>query len=192
MDSLSYKVAILVTNIKKATLPVYYNFMQSAKGHNFMRKFGPFVVCMFFATQLLHAFLFFTVFGPALQEKLVDYGPLAGIMQVIGWFFFYRVTYLYYRVTSSSPGIPSKDLNQRVKEGEVVPNPDLPVDQDLVKTYSKDMGELKRYTQIADNDIEIFENALSQLPEEERTVCTKCKYVKPLRTHHCSVCNQCV
>ena len=66
MDSLSYKVAILVTNIKKATLPAYYNFMQSAKGHNFMRKFGPFVVFMFFATQLLHAFLFYTVFGPAL------------------------------------------------------------------------------------------------------------------------------
>ena len=50
MDEVSNKVAILVTNLKKATLPVYYNFMQSAKGHNFMRKFGPFVVFMFFST----------------------------------------------------------------------------------------------------------------------------------------------
>lgn len=98
------------------------------------------------------------------------------------------MTYLYYRVTTSCPGVPSKDLNQRVQEG-VVPNPELPVDKDLVKTYSRDIAEIMRYTQIADNDIEIFENALSQLPESEGTVCAKCKYVKPIRTHHCSVCN---
>ena len=50
MDRFSNKVAILVTDFKKATLPTYYRFMESAKGHNFMRKFGPFVVFMFFAT----------------------------------------------------------------------------------------------------------------------------------------------
>ena len=50
MNEFSTKVAIAVCDLKKATLPVYYNFMQSAKGHNFMRKFGPFVVFMFFAT----------------------------------------------------------------------------------------------------------------------------------------------
>lgn len=22
--------------------------------------------------------------------------------------------------------------------------------------------------------------------------CTKCEYVKPLRSHHCSICNECV
>ena len=76
MDALSTKVSIFVTDFKKATLPVYYKFMQSARGHNFMRKFGPFVVFMFFATQLLHAFLFYTVFGPALSKKYKDYGIL--------------------------------------------------------------------------------------------------------------------
>lgn len=67
MDAITNKVAILICDLKKATLPVYYNFMQSAQGHNFMRKFGPVVVFGFFATQLLHAFLFFTVFGPSLS-----------------------------------------------------------------------------------------------------------------------------
>ena len=114
MDNISLKVAILVTDLKKATLPVYYNFMQSAKGHNLMRKVGPVVMCMFFATQLLHGLLFFTVFGPALSEKYKEYDPLPSLLKVIGWFFFYRVTYLYYRVTSSSPGVPNKDLNVRV------------------------------------------------------------------------------
>ena len=67
MDAVSNKVAIMVCDLKKATLPVFYRYMESARGHNFMRKFGPFVVFMFFATQLLHGFLFFTVFGPSLS-----------------------------------------------------------------------------------------------------------------------------
>lgn len=115
MDAFGNKVAVLITNIKKVTLPTYYGFMESARGHNFMRKLGPVVVFMFFATQLLHAVLFFTVFGPALSEKYKDYGPLAPLLKAIGWFFFYRVTYLYYRVTTSSPGIPNKDLHPNVK-----------------------------------------------------------------------------
>lgn len=30
------------------------------------------------------------------------------------------------------------------------------------------------------------------MPEQENAFCKRCKFVKPLRTHHCSVCDQCV
>ena len=54
------------------------------------------------------------------------------------------------------------------------------------------MAELLRYSQIAERDFETYENAMRTLPEEEAQYCTKCDFVKPLRTHHCSKCNTCV
>lgn len=54
------------------------------------------------------------------------------------------------------------------------------------------MAEILRYSPIAVADSETFENTMSQLPESENAMCRKCKFVKPLRTHHCSVCNKCV
>ena len=66
------------------------------------------------------------------------------------------------------------------------------IDVAVAKRYSTDMAEILRYSQIASADFETFENALSQLDESENVFCKRCKFVKPLRTHHCSVCNQCV
>ena len=80
-------------------------------------------------------------------------------MKILGWFFFYRVTYLYYRVTTSTPGYANKELKKRQRDQK--PNPSLPIDKDLEKTYSRDIAELLRYSQISETDTEIFENALS-------------------------------
>ena len=68
----------------------------------------------------------------------------------------------------------------------------LPVDKGITKDYSADIAEILRYSSIVTDDFETFENAMAQLPEEEGAFCQKCKFVKPLRTHHCSVCNACV
>ena len=78
-----------------------------------MRKIGPVVVELFYTTQILHAILFYNVFTPALSQKFADYEPFPTLMKILGWFFFYRVTYLYYRVTTSTPGYASKELKKR-------------------------------------------------------------------------------
>mmetsp|Transcript_44675 Transcript_44675/g.59271 ORF Transcript_44675/g.59271 Transcript_44675/m.59271 type:complete len:93 (-) Transcript_44675:866-1144(-) len=77
-----------------------------------MRTYGPIIAVGFYMTQLLHAFLFFTVFGPALHEQFASYPTLAYWWQLLGWFLCYKVTYLYYRVSTSSPGVPSEQLKK--------------------------------------------------------------------------------
>ena len=59
-------------------------------------------------------------------------------------------------------------------------------------SYSDDMAEILRYTSIATSDFETYEKAMRDLPATEAAICKKCDFVKPLRTHHCSVCNKCV
>jgi hypothetical protein len=54
------------------------------------------------------------------------------------------------------------------------------------------MAELLRYSPVVKYDFETFEQAIALSPKEEGIFCDKCELMKPLRTHHCSVCNQCV
>ena len=144
MDIVVRKVSLLITGFKKATLPVYYNFIQSTRGHGCMRKVGPVVMVLFYATQLLHAFLFYTVFMPCLDQKFAEYEPFPTLMKILGWFFCYRVTYLYYRVTTSSPGYAEEE--HRLHAKEQTPNHAIPLDKDLENIYSRDIAELLRYS----------------------------------------------
>ena len=116
------------------------------------------------------------------------------IVQIIGWLLWLKVTYLYYRVSSTSPGIPKYDLKAKYSKMKTKKEIDtnLPLDQTVAKKYSKDIAEVVRYSPIAAQDFEHFQSVLKNLPAEEKAFCTKCNFVKPLRAHHCSVCNQCV
>ncbi len=55
-----------------------------------------------------------------------------------------------------------------------------PLDQDLSSKFSQDLAETKRYSDIVDYQTIARTSGLK---------CHKCKEFKPLRTHHCSVCN---
>ena len=117
MDELAVKVSIFVCDVKKAILPRFYAKLQSAGGHNCMRTYGPIIAVCFYLSQALHAFLFFMVFGPALHEKFPKHPLLAYLLQLVGWLFCFKVTYLYYRVNTSSAGSPSDVLTQKKKRG---------------------------------------------------------------------------
>ena len=128
-----------------------------------MRTWGPIISMGFYTTQILHAVLFATVFGPALHEKCEDYPGLAYLLQALGWFLSFKVTYLYYRVNTSSPGVPSKVLKQnKGSKPEKKPHDEkLTIDEDLAKRYSRDIAEILRYSPIAGADFETFENAMA-------------------------------
>ena len=113
MDQLSGKVSVFVCEVKKAILPRFYNSLQSHSGHNCMRKTGPIIAAGFYATQFLHAFLFYTVFGPALHEKFAEMPIVAYIIEVFGWLLCLKVTYMYYKVNTTSPGVPNKIFGQK-------------------------------------------------------------------------------
>ena len=66
MDELATNVSVAVCEVKKSILPRFYNSLQSKSGHSCMRTYGPIIAIGFYLTQALHAFLFLTVFGPAL------------------------------------------------------------------------------------------------------------------------------
>lgn len=55
-----------------------------------------------------------------------------------------------------------------------------PLNEDLVKKFSYDLAETKRFS----NLVEYF-----NLEKITGLKCHKCKEFKPLRAHHCSVCN---
>ena len=61
----------------------------------------------------------------------------------------------------------------------------------MVKKYSIDMAEILRYSPLAVHDFDTLEQAIALVPEEEGLFCQKCRLIKPLRAHHCSVCNRC-
>ena len=110
MDEFAGKVSVAICNVKKAILPKFYNKLQSQSGHQCMRTYGPLIAIGFYMTQVLHAILFFFVFGPALKIHFANYPAVAYLGQAIGWFLCFKVTYLYYRVNQSSPGVPAKEL----------------------------------------------------------------------------------
>jgi palmitoyltransferase len=53
------------------------------------------------------------------------------------------------------------------------------------------MAELLRYSPLAVHDFDSFDQAMALVPEEEGLFCQKCRLMKPLRAHHCSVCDRC-
>lgn len=128
-----------------------------------MRYYGPMIAFGFYMTQILHAILFYTVFGPALCNQFVNYPNLALFINALGWILCFKVTYLYYRVSTTSPGVPSKDLCQAPStlDGQKACGEKLNIDVAVAKRYSTDMAEILRYSQIASADFETFENALS-------------------------------
>lgn len=124
-----------------------------------MRTYGPLISIGFYMAQLLHAFLFYQVFGPALHSQFVNYPAVAYFGQALGWLLCYKVTYLYYRVSTTSPGVPSRDLS-RDNNNSSQSNKKLPIDIDVAQRYSTDMAEILRYSSIAASDFETFENAM--------------------------------
>ncbi|CDW74494.1 dhhc zinc finger domain containing protein [Stylonychia lemnae] len=96
----------------------------------------------------------------------------------IGLFLMYKVNYLYYLMQITKPATPDslKSVLKKDKYLEALNN-------DLVKKFSYDLAETKRFSNM------ISYESLAKITQLQ---CLKCKEFKPLRTHHCSVCNQCV
>jgi hypothetical protein len=74
-----------------------------------------------------------TSVGPRIHEKYTDYEPFTSIILIIGWILCYKVTYLYWRVSTKSPGSPKDNLchrkikgNDKIKESDF--NSKLPLD----------------------------------------------------------------
>jgi hypothetical protein len=141
----------------------------------------------------VHALLLFTVFGPAFRSHFSNYEPFATLFVLAGWWLWFKVTYLYFVVSTKSLATP-KNLFANAKKKNKALDPSLPKNQAVGRYYSQDMAELLRYSPVAVSDPESFLQLGDErnVPESEGIFCKKCDFIKPLRTHHCSVCNQCV
>ena len=56
------------------------------------------------------------------------------------------------------------------------------VEDDRFEDVSKDVKKLLRYRN----------KTIGQLEQSWNKKCSDCQYIKPIRTHHCTVCNRCV
>lgn len=106
MERLTQKVADATIALKKKILIPFYGFIQSNSGHNFARRAGPVISALIYYSQLVHAALFFFVFGPEFRKKYNEYEPATTLMVLLGWWLCFKVTYLYYRVSTSSLATP--------------------------------------------------------------------------------------
>jgi len=106
-----------------------------------MRKIGPVISAIFYFSQALHGYLLATSVGPRLREKYSDYEPVTSIVVVLGWILCWKVTYLYWRVSTKHAGSPKQNIcHKKIKEsdkiGEEHFNPQLPLDKDVMANYS--------------------------------------------------------
>jgi len=94
---------------------------------------------------------------------------------LVGWWLWYKVTYLYYRVSTAKLATP-KALFEGPKKAAKALDPSLPRDEDLARYYSRDMAEVLRYTPVATSDPDSFLQLAesSQVPESEGIFCSKC------------------
>jgi len=99
---------------------------------------------------------------------------VAFLWQLIGWSLCFKVTYLYYRVSNSSPGVPIQVLKQNDSSRQKKDDDCLAVNADIARIYSEDIAEILRYSSIATNDLEKYVKVLSALPHSENAFCQKC------------------
>ena len=182
MEKFAQSVSNCITACKRKTLTPYYQYMQSSRGHTCMRSAGPIIAFMFYATQIVHAISLATEVGPAFMELYGD-STMAKLWLALGWLLFVKVTYTYYWVNTSDPCTP-----RNLKAPETALNPALPKNTRLESSYGPDIAELLRYSPVWHHDRENLEQILL----DDNQYCNKCRFAKPLRTHHCSVCNKCV
>ena len=192
MERLTQKVADATIALKKMILIPFYGFIQSNSGHQFARKAGPVISCLIYLSQLVHAGLFFCVFGPEFRERYARYEPFATMMVLLGWWLCFKVTYLYYRVSTAPLATPQSVFTS--DKCALALDPSLPKNMQVANYYSHDIAEVCRYTPVAVSDSETFLQLADykNVVESEGIFCKKCQFIKPLRTHHCSVCNKCV
>ena len=129
--------------------------------------------------------------GPRFREKYEYLEPFTSIIYALGWILCWKVTYLYYRVSLGNPGT-TKDLNNfSMNKPTTEYNHFLPLNRQVIKKYSREMAEIIRYSPVAVHDYDTLDQAISLVPLEEGLFCDKCSAMKPLRAHHCSVCQRC-
>ena len=149
MDSLTQKVADSVIACKKKILIPFYGFVQSNSGHQFAKKFGPIISVLIYFSQFVHGLLFVLVFGPQFRAKYSDMEPFTTIFILIGFWLCYKVTYLYYRVSTSKLATPKDILKKQTKKAQQALDPSLKIKSDLVQYYGRDMADILRYSPIA-------------------------------------------
>lgn len=112
MDALATKVAHLCFEIKKLTLVPFYAYMNSSRGHKFMKRVGPGISFFFYVTQAMHAYFFYAEVGPALQQLYHNSNPwLVNIWLSLGWLFWVKVTHTYWWVSTADPGTTNTYLS---------------------------------------------------------------------------------
>jgi len=131
MDGFTERVSSCITRFKQKTLVPYYSYMQSARGHTFMRKTGPVIAFLFYLTQIAHAVCFYQEVAPVFYLKYGD-NFYATLWVSLGWLLWLKVTYTYYWVSRSNCGSPKELKTDPTSDFD----PNLPVDESITNAYS--------------------------------------------------------
>lgn len=125
METLSQRVADGVISCKKAVLTRFYGFLQSNSGHRFTRKVGPVICVLIYFNQFVHALFMYTVFGPAFRTHFANFEPFATLFVLLGWWLCFKVTYLYFKVSTAALATPQSLFSHEKKVSKAL-DPSLP------------------------------------------------------------------
>ena len=137
---------------------------------NWIEKFAALIgpVLIVFALSLISfcTYVFFNDVLPYYRHNFSLSAPAELIVTFLGVFLLFNTLYNYYRCVVTSPGIPP------------------------LATESAESGALA-------NRLGGYVRTNSESGDEDdqggkKSVCGKCDRIRPLRTHHCSVCKTCV
>ena len=147
--------------------------MSTDCGIRFQRKFGIVIRFIFYTYQLGHVYFFFETMIPALFALYSV--PLALIWALVGVYLIY-CTWSYYALCFiKGPGF----LSDLLEKNEVLAAPER-----ILKRAPRNSSQTIR---------ELFDQTNKPLHLlTDPGYCKECKAIKPLRTHHCRVCNKCV
>ncbi len=81
--------------------------------------------------------MFATVIGPRICEKYANWEPLTTIIIGLGWVLCYKVTYLYWRVSTKPAGSPKQNIcHKKIKENDKISedtfDPKLHLDREVI------------------------------------------------------------
>lgn len=168
--------------------------MASVLKHKIIKTVGyiPVILCLALFGWSYYAYII--VFCGSILPQVYNNEPLRIILMVLAHILIILSVWSYIQVVFVYPGTPSKAVSKLKHLSETESDPNSVIDGSSPVIEPQQFQKIFQTQQVADSpNGEVVEHQLVTVKNNgERRYCRKCDSEKPDRTHHCSMCGECV